>query len=828
MAYAAPLNVGQPPKWFPKDHSSLGAGAELGMFISSGAMAKVGISLHTSLPKDQAWQHGPSRIMFLDTYGLRSISRRTQRCLGLCMETALTPMLKLVVIWLGVPVAMTSAMVLWPQLSVERRADRPCLWAISVLEHAIIAGQALTVFGLLYHVLPVTGLAWLEGALYALYIVFLSLDVALFLVCRMRMQWQLLKLTEALTGFADGLPWRHAFAGTGVAMLVALWCGHEASRSAVVGKGAPALVAVSALWMPLLVVRWGLGRYLPPRLAVQWNNRLFAMETAFLGAMLNHLLNRHGRGRLNALSRMRGNDDALEAGHGYPLWRRSNHHRWPKRTKVQLGPREKPHVVMLFLESFRGLDVGALGGAHGVTPHFDRLSRDGVLWRNFFANGNTTSRAMVSTFYGVLPPFGEISTQAAVNPPPLVGMPHMFSRLGYHSAFFCDGPKDWENKRNFFLKHGFDAFFAADSIRMAYPQAPRAGIWRFEDEYLMRFHADWLARHRDLGVPTFSSVLTVTNHTPFFARANFPKPQVDLDPQSDHYRFLRTMMYTDQCLGLYVDLLRARGLDKNVILCVLGDHGQTFDPKTHALNFSGAYQDRHLRVPTLLLAPGRVSPEVIDEVASQTDLLPTVMDLFNIDAPHHAAGISMLRKCDARRAVTQHQFSPAFSSVREGDLRYTRLFETNQSELYNLRTDPLETRNLAGQVPHQTAKLAAEIDALREVVEHLHKTKAFAPPDASEKPQIEATYLPADYPATATAAHTRHKALSKSVTMGTATSLDKLEKQMLDHVWAEMSLGASWLQICQMIFRHTHRQTMGEMHKSQDAALSELEGRLSG
>ena len=738
------------------------------------------------------------------------------------METAVAPMFGLVVIWLGVPLMMSSAIVLWPELTVDRRTDRLFLWAISAMEHAIAAGQALTLFGLLHRVLPDAGLAWLEGAAYALYVAFLSLDIALFLVCRTRVQWQLLKLTEALTGFANALPWRRACVGTGVAVLVAVGCGHETGHAAMTALERPAVLASSTLWVPLFAVRWAWGRYLPPRLAVQWNNRLLAIELAGLGGLLKQLLNRQHHGRQDALSMMRGGDDAPEAGYGYPLWRRSDHERWPKRTTVRLGPGEKPHVVMLFLESFRGLDVGVLGGTHGVTPHFDRLSREGILWRNFFANGNTTSRAMVSAFYGVLPPFAEVSTQAAISPPPVVDMPHMFSKRGYHNAFFCDGPKDWENKRNFFLKNGFSAFFGADNIRMAYPQAPRAGIWRFEDENLMRFHADWLARHRDLGVPTFSSVLTVTNHTPFFARAGYPKPQVSLDPQSDYYRFLRTMMYTDQCLGLYVDLLRERGLDKNVILCVLGDHGQTFDPNTHTLNFSGAYRDRLLRVPMLLLAPGRVSPEVVDEVASQTDLLPTMMDLFGINAPHHAAGISMLRRCDARRAITQHQFSPAFSSVREGNYRYTHLFETNQSALYDVRRDPLETQNLAGQDSQQTAKLAAGTHALREAVDHLHRTKTFAPPDAAEMPAIEPAYLPAEYPVTEAAAHRRREVLANAVKMGTATAGDALEKQMLDHVWAKKPAGEPWLQMCQIIFRHTHRLIMGEMLSSQDAALAEL------
>ncbi len=55
------------------------------------------------------------------------------------------------------------------------------------------------------------------------------------------------------------------------------------------------------------------------------------------------------------------------------------------------------NVVVILMESFAGHFVGALGSEAGITPNFDRLAQEGVLFRRFFANGTHTHQGMFAS-----------------------------------------------------------------------------------------------------------------------------------------------------------------------------------------------------------------------------------------------------------------------------------------------------------------------------------------------------------------------------------------------------------------------------------------------
>ena len=77
--------------------------------------------------------------------------------------------------------------------------------------------------------------------------------------------------------------------------------------------------------------------------------------------------------------------------------------------------------------------------------------------------------------------------------------------------------------------------------------------------------------------------------------------------------------------------------------------------------------EENVRVPLLILAPGRLSgPVEIDAPASQVDLLPTVMDLFGMTGLNHAVGTSLARKTTDRTAFFSNPFGPGYLGRRSG------------------------------------------------------------------------------------------------------------------------------------------------------------------
>ena len=186
---------------------------------------------------------------------------------------------------------------------------------------------------------------------------------------------------------------------------------------------------------------------------------------------------------------------------------------------------ERPHVVLLFLESFCASGVGVLGGVAGASPEFDRLSREGVLFRSFYGNGVQTARALVAGLFGIPPRFTERPVQADPRGcPRLIGLPQFFAELGYHTAYLHNGSLAFEQADVFCRAHGFRELCGQDDLQARFAEAKIVGGWGVPDEFLMRHCADRLAEQERRGQPTFATLFTMTNHHPFEHPAGFQTP----------------------------------------------------------------------------------------------------------------------------------------------------------------------------------------------------------------------------------------------------------------------------------------------------------------
>lgn len=76
------------------------------------------------------------------------------------------------------------------------------------------------------------------------------------------------------------------------------------------------------------------------------------------------------------------------------------HFSGPKQFEVAIDPDEKPHIVFLFLESFA---AQAVNSDQDAAPHFKRLSKEGILFSQFYSNGTLTYRALISGLFGMPP-----------------------------------------------------------------------------------------------------------------------------------------------------------------------------------------------------------------------------------------------------------------------------------------------------------------------------------------------------------------------------------------------------------------------------------------
>jgi hypothetical protein len=410
----------------------------------------------------------------------------------------------------------------------------------------------------------------------------------------------------------------------------------------------------------------------------------------------------------------------------HPLYRFTRSFRGTERFRIRVEPGERPHVLFVSLESFRGANVGALGGKPAASPNFDRLAESGVHFTSFHCNGIITAPALFSAWFGIPPPFSAAYPETAAQANNLISLAEVLGWHDYLCACFDGMDKLTEARGPFLRRHGWHELHCGKDVRERLPQA-LASNWYVHDEALFGYFADWLAHQQARKQPTFSTVLTMSNHFPWLP----PPGERPQRPQTLAERFVETFRYTDQSLGRLVGELEQRGLANDVILFVFGDHGMLTGEHGHVLSILSLCEEV-VRIPLLILAPGRLEkPALITDVASQVDLLPTVLDILHLQAPQHALGRSLVR--ESHVPATAYLTNPLFGgfcSLRRGDRRYARGITSEQEQLLRLSPGSLAAVDVTDEHEEELAALREEALGTKQWLTDAYAADSFVDPSA--------------------------------------------------------------------------------------------------
>jgi hypothetical protein len=413
----------------------------------------------------------------------------------------------------------------------------------------------------------------------------------------------------------------------------------------------------------------------------------------------------------------------------YPLLKRTTGFTGPSHFPVADVDGPPPHVVLLFIESFRAADVGVLGAVHqpSVTPRFDALSDQGVLYTEFYGNGVQTTRAVIASLFGVPPRFSRRAVQSDDVDYPLVGLQDVFSGAGYRTAYYHNGSLEFERKAEFFAAHGFEEIEGDQDVMDRHPEA-RGTSWGVDDEWLMGDLVAWLSAREVRGEAGFLTAFTVSNHHPWEAPPGYEPPVRASPPPGEYRDYLGTVSYSDRALGLFVDLLDEAGLKERVVLVVLGDTSQPMGEHDRNFMLVRHLYEENVRIPLLIWAPGRIpGPVQVRDVGSQVDLPPTLMDIAGVSGTNHAVGTSLRRVVPERTAYLTNPFHLRLRGMRLGDHKYIAAEAAEREALYDLIEDPAEMTDISGAEADLTAEFRSRVRAMARTLDRLWDEKRFVP-----------------------------------------------------------------------------------------------------
>ena len=277
---------------------------------------------------------------------------------------------------------------------------------------------------------------------------------------------------------------------------------------------------------------------------------------------------------------------------------------------IQVLNTKRPNILIILMEGFGGAFVEPLGGLPDVTPHFNRLSKEGIFFTNCYANSFRTDRGTVCTFSGYLglPTASVMKIPAKSRTLPAIA--EGLSKAGYKTDFLYGGDINFTNMKSYLLSTGYQRLTANTDFSLA---EQTSNAWGVNDDITFEYLYNQLRNRKEEG-PWHTAFLTLSSHEPF---------EVPYHRLED--KIPNAFAYTDECLGKFIDRLKQTPAWKDLLVICLPDHGFYYPRE------GSNAMPRFYHIPLLWLGGAVKQPMQVDKIMNQTDLAATLLGQLGLE-----------------------------------------------------------------------------------------------------------------------------------------------------------------------------------------------------
>lgn len=415
----------------------------------------------------------------------------------------------------------------------------------------------------------------------------------------------------------------------------------------------------------------------------------------------------------------------------------------------------RPNVILISIDTLRADRLGYNGYKRSITPNIDRLAREGTVFKCAISQSPWTLPSHASIMTSLYPSLHGASQVTSKLDKNFVTLAELLRDASYETAAFAGG--GWISP-SFGLDQGFDFFdhYAEHNLHLRYvPTAARLKVPLFQEKICFSFAVPriirWLQANATQNKPFFLFIHTYEVHNyflndkklnPYLNKIGFqygeklpdftkgPQPRFAnniiqwlLTAEEKKLEYFQALydaeiLFTDRLINDILNELHSLGLMNRTLIILTSDHGEGFNKALKRIHHGGRLHNDQLLVPLILRLPG-VFPKnkVIDVQVQLIDILPTILDILNLEQPKEIKGASLL-KYGSTSGITNGR--PAFSeelgfkineaNFREqvkDDYRIVSMISQGKKfirspakeEFYELGTDPEEVQNLLPQRP---------------------------------------------------------------------------------------------------------------------------------
>ena len=363
----------------------------------------------------------------------------------------------------------------------------------------------------------------------------------------------------------------------------------------------------------------------------------------------------------------------------------------------------KKNVVVIIIESFGREYIGAynkhIPGYKGYTPFTDSLIANGALtYKYSYCNGRKSIDGMPSILSSI-PMFVEPFFLSPYSINHVSGLADCLNGKGYETAFFHGAERG---------SMGFMAFARATKFQQYYGREdfvadPRTrgdddfdGWWGISDEPFMQYMCQKMT---EMKKPFMTALFTLSSHHPFRVPDAYKDRFPEENPDMPIYPVIR---YTDMALQHFFEAARKQSWYENTIFAITSDHTNMSAFDEYRTDIGGFCSPVIFYDPT-----GEMGSGMVDAIAQQTDIMPTILEYLGYDQPYLSFGIDLLNT-PTEETWAVNYLNGIYQYVKYG---YVLQFDGQQTKAVYALDDKLMKDNLKGKVAQQQ-QMEGELKAI--------------------------------------------------------------------------------------------------------------------
>lgn len=415
-------------------------------------------------------------------------------------------------------------------------------------------------------------------------------------------------------------------------------------------------------------------------------------------------------------------------------------------TRPTASAHSGPNVLLITLDTTRADRLSCYGYPKHTSPRLDQLAAEGVLFSHAIAQAAVTPVSHASILTGLEPYHHGLRVLHGRHENRLadsqVTLAEVLREAGYQTAAFVSA---FTVVERFGLHQGFEVFdadFLTDEPgRIVSPQGiVNTGLNQRRADATTERALTWLAGARE---PFLLWLHYFDPHDPLLRPPAEYLDSAATQPTSprDQLRALydAEIRFMDAQIGRVLDELRRSGRYERTLIVAVADHGEGLGD--HDWWSHGILYQEQIRVPLIIRGPGLPAGRRVEQLVRTIDIVPTVLELVGpagadaracgVSAPVRVDGRSLLPLLRGRTATTPLAYADSINmltyytasgfreekddmlfAITDGTWKYIHhALRPEESELYDLRSDPGELVNLRDQHPQQVERLLAELRA---------------------------------------------------------------------------------------------------------------------